>query len=112
MSRLRSAALGPLVLALALVACGPAPEVMELVVPPGTRALLAAGERVDVMPAEITLRVGDTLRIRNDDSSRHAVGPYVVQAGETVDVTYGEPGRFEGMCSLSGGSTYVIEILP
>jgi plastocyanin len=80
------------------------------VVPVGTQARLAVGETVTIMPSEISLRVGDTLRIRNEDVVDQAVGPYVVAAGETVEMTYGTPGRYEGMCPLSEGSTYLIEI--
>lgn len=97
---------------LLLVACAPAraPRVVEFVVPPGTAARLAAGETVTIMPSHVSLRVGDTLRIRNDDVVDQSVGPYLVAAGETVEMTYGQTGRYEGFCPLSEGSTYVIEI--
>lgn len=99
-------------MSLLLLGCAPArtPQVLEFVVPPGTQARLTLGETVTIMPAEISLRVGDTLRIRNDDTSDQSVGPYFVAAGETVEITYGQPGRYEGYCPLSEGSTYVIEI--
>jgi hypothetical protein len=84
--------------------------VHEYIVPPGTQARLEAGETVTVMPSELHLSVGDTLRIRNDDAVDQSVGPYVVMAGQALEVTYSEPGRFEGWCPLSEGQTYVIEI--
>lgn len=114
MRRLRNAALIALALVVALVACAPArePQVTEIVVPAGTEIRLITGRTVDIMPAEIQLRVGDTLRIRNEDASFHEVGPYRVAPQETVEITYGQAGRYEGMCALSGAGSYVIEVTP
>ena len=103
-------------LALAAVACGSdgssgsSPKVVEIVVPAGTQAKLDRGEIVDVMPAKLEFRVGDTLRVRNDDSFVQYAGPYRVQAGEQFELQFGSPGRYGGLCDLSGGSTYEIVI--
>lgn len=88
------------------------PQVLEFVVPIGTQARLTVGETVTIMPAEISLRVGDTLRIRNEDVADQSVGPYLVAAGETLEVVYGQAGRYEGLCPLSEGGTFVIEVTP
>ncbi|HSJ28114.1 MAG TPA: hypothetical protein VLB67_07865 [Acidimicrobiia bacterium] len=96
---------------LTIASCSaPEARVVELVVPAGTNARLVAGDTVDILPRELTFRVGDTLRIRNDDSVAQEVGPYFVAAGVEFEVTYGMPGRFEGVCPLSGGEPYVIVI--
>lgn len=86
------------------------PAVVEIVVPLGTSLRLARGEDVDVMPEELHLRVGDTLRIRNDDVAIQTVGPYVVPAGRSFELTYGSPGRFQGVCTLSGEDRYDIVV--
>lgn len=109
-SRRRRSRLLALVALLALVSCANDQRVVEIVVPEGTADQLARGETVDIMPAEIRMRVGDTLRIRNKDAAGHEVGPYVVAAGKEFELTYGAPGRFEGICPLSGGERYLIEI--
>jgi hypothetical protein len=96
--------------ALGVTACAPEASVVELVVPAGTNDRLMAGETVDILPTELTFRVGDTLRIRNEDTVAQEVGPYFVAAGVEFEVTYGMPGRFEGVCPLSGGEPYVIVI--
>ncbi len=85
-------------------------KVVEIVVPAGTQAKLDRGELVDVMPAELNFRVGDVIRIRNDDSVDQYAGPYLVQAGTQFELKYGSPGKYGGLCSLSGGSTYLIVI--
>ncbi len=101
------------VLAAVTTACGKTdsgPQVVEFVVPAGTADRLALGEKVVVMPDELQLRVGDTLRIRNDDSVAQAVGPYLVDAGAEFELTYGSPGRFQGVCLLSEGNSYDIVV--
>lgn len=112
MRPLRSAAFVAAAAILLAAGCSPArePELVEIVVPAGTQARLDAGETVTIMPAELSFRVGDTLRIRNDDVVDQAVGPYMVMAGKTLELTYGRAGRYEGMCPLSEGASYVIEI--
>jgi hypothetical protein len=98
--------------AVALVGCGsdPEPQTVEIVVPAGTQERLFAGETVEVMPARLELRVGDTLLIRNEDSVTQSVGPYLVEAGGEMRLTYGSPGRFEGYCPLSEGQRYEIVV--
>jgi hypothetical protein len=86
------------------------PQTVEIVVPAGTQQRLEAGESVDVMPALLEMRVGDTLLIRNEDSVDQAVGPYFVAARDELRFTYGSPGRYEGYCPLSQGERYEIVV--
>lgn len=83
---------------------------VEIVVPLGTGERLDRGEKVELMPPELNLRVGDTIRIRNEDVVFQEVGPYFVAAGQEFELTYGAPGRYEGICPLSGNQPYVITI--
>ncbi|HEY7625922.1 MAG TPA: hypothetical protein VH761_02600 [Ilumatobacteraceae bacterium] len=85
-------------------------KVVEIVVPAGTQDKLDRGEIVDIMPAELYFRIGDVLRIRNNDRAAQYVGPYVVQAGEQFELKYGATGSYGGLCNLSGGNTYKIVI--
>jgi hypothetical protein len=92
-------------------ACGAddrAPQTIEIVVPAGTQERLDRGETVEIMPARLELRVGDTLVIRNEDAVAQSVGPYSVPAHGETRLTYGSPGRFEGYCPLSEGQRYEI----
>jgi len=109
MSR-RFLAVAASILLLTLSACGAGGEVVEVVVPLGTGERLERGEIVDLMPAELNLKVGDTIRIRNEDVVFQEVGPYFVAAGQEFELTYGAPGRYEGICPLSGNQPYVINI--
>jgi plastocyanin len=100
-------------LAVTTAACGDTerePQVQEIVIPYGTMERLGRGEDVVVMPAELQFKVGDTLRIRNEDIVDQSVGPYMVRAGQQFELTYGSPGRFEGSCPLSEGKRYDIVV--
>lgn len=105
------------VLAIAVSSCsgdgagsGTKHQVVEIVIPPGTQAKLDRGELVNVMPTELNFRIGDVIRIRNDDTTDQYAGPYLVQAGTQFELKYGSTGRYGGLCNLSGGSTYMITI--
>jgi hypothetical protein len=89
---------------------GDSPKVVEIIVPAGTQDKLNRGEIVDVMPALLEFRVGDTLRVRNDDSHVQYAGPYRVLPGEQFELEYGAPGRYGGQCDLSGNARYEIVI--
>ncbi len=85
-------------------------RVVEIVVPPGTQDRLDRGELVNVMPAKLEFRVGDTIRVRNDDDAVQYAGPYRIEAGQQFELTYGAAGRYGGYCNLSGGDAYEIVI--
>ena len=95
---MRTAGLLLAALALLLAACGGGDEyAYELIIPAGTAERLASGEEVDLMPSRLTFRVGDTIRVKNEDVVDQAVGPYVVGAGQEFEVTFGAPGVYQGI---------------
>lgn len=77
-------------------------ETVTYVVPKGTAEKVFFGRTVDIMPPEVTLSVGDTLVIRNDDEQTATVGPFTVRAGETLTQTFQRPQTLIGECTLSG----------
>lgn len=82
----------------------------DYVIVPGTAERLARGERVDVVPRVIEARVGDVIRVRNDDVDAAFVGPFFVEAGETVAQRATSPGVLEGVCTThsDGKLTFVV----
>lgn len=48
------------------------------VIPAGTFDRIKAGENIEIIPAELTLGVGDALRIENNDDEGGIVGPFYV----------------------------------
>lgn len=85
---------------------------VDIVVPPGTQRRLQAGEKVEIMPATLKLRVGDTLHIRNDDYADQVVGPYTVKGKSEMRMTYGVAGTYQGFCAVSPGEQFLIVVEP
>jgi hypothetical protein len=83
---------------------------LEFVVPAGTAGRLVRGERVSIVPRELRVRVGDTIRIRNDDTVSQVVGPFYVRAGETLTHRFVSPGRLVGACDLHPSGKLAIVI--
>ena len=72
---------------------------VEVVIPEGTGEAIDAGEPVDAVPTVIDLGVGDTLRIVNEDTRPHVLGPWTVLPGEEVTYTFDQAEDFSAACS-------------
>jgi hypothetical protein len=81
-------------------------------VPPGTAARIAAGERVEVFPQRIELKLSqyDTLVVRNDDREPMTIGPYRVEPGQRFVQRYEGPGTFDLVCSAHPGARLQIVV--
>lgn len=69
------------------------------VIPLGTGDAIEAGQQVDVLPAELEVRVGETIEIVNEDDQLHFIGPFTVFQGESLRQRFSEPGESLGTCS-------------
>ncbi len=111
---------------LALVACGsgddttePATEAIEavdaatyeFVIPVGAGEALDAGSPLEILPAELEVRVGETIRIVNDDDRGHSVGPFFVGANETLTQRFSSPGEFVGVCTVHPSGQIVLTVV-
>lgn len=106
----------------ALAACGgdgasqPATEAvadidnvtLEYVIPVGAGKALDAGTPLEILPAELQVDVGDTIRIENRDDRGHTVGPFFVGASETLTQRFSTPGEFEGVCTVHPSGQLVL----
>lgn len=83
----------------------------EYVIPLGAGEALDAGEPLEILPGELTAKVGETIRIVNEDERGHNVGPWFVGADETVSQRFSSAGEFEGVCTVhpSGQLILVVE---
>lgn len=73
---------------------------LEYVIPVGAGEALDAGTPLEILPAELEVNVGDTIRIENQDDRGHTVGPFFVGANETLTQRFSTPGEFEGVCTV------------
>lgn len=77
-------------------------------VPARTGERIDAGEEVEIIPDQISIRVADTLVLINDDDRTHNLGGYNVRAGDTLRINYPRPGLYMNSCSVNpGGLVYV-----
>jgi len=119
--RLGAFLVGVLMLGGALAACGsdtsqPGTEAVsdtdaatfEFVIPVGAGEALDAGTPLEILPAELEVNVGDTIRIENQDDRGHTVGPFFVGANETLTQRFSTPGEFEGVCTVHPSGQLVL----
>ncbi len=72
----------------------------DYLIPEGTGERIRAGEDVEILPAELDVNVGETIRIVNEDNEGHFVGIFYVGAGETVTQRFSSPGEYTGQCTI------------
>lgn len=84
-------------------------DFFDYTIPAGTGQRIAAGEVVDVLPARLDVHIGDQITIDNQDEKDHIIGPFFVEADETLEYTFVSPGSFSGACSAhSDGQILVV----
>ncbi len=82
----------------------------EYVIPVGAGKALDAGTPLEILPAELQVNVGDTIRIENQDDRGHTVGPFFVGANETLTQRFSTPGEFEGVCTVHPSGQLVLRV--
>jgi hypothetical protein len=82
----------------------------RVVIPVGTADRLDRGEDVEIIPADLRLRLRDRLVVVNEDVVAHQVGPYRVASGQTLQTRLSEAATVEGFCSLHPSGRITIEI--
>ncbi len=81
-------------------------------IPPGTGAIFDSGGTVDILPQELTVHVGEVMRIVNEDDRNHLIGPFYVGAGETLTQRFASPGEYSGLCTVHPSGQFVLKVLP
>lgn len=89
---------------------GTAAATFEFVIPAGAGVALDAGRPLEILPAELDVNVGDTIRIENQDDRGHTVGPFFVGARETLSQRFSTPGEFEGVCTVHPSGQLVLVV--
>ncbi|MBS1848202.1 MAG: hypothetical protein JST73_07975 [Actinobacteria bacterium] len=75
----------------------PRSVVHDFVIPAGTADRVARGEDPKIIPRRIDLHVGDSIRVRNDDTKIARFGLFNVGPGDTVSMTFNEVGVKSGV---------------
>jgi hypothetical protein len=87
-----------------------APMDVELVIPAGTAARVAAGEEAPTIPEEMTFVLGDPLVVRNEDSEAHILGPLIVPANGTASQRLDTADNFAWSCSINPSKTFGLNV--
>ncbi len=81
-------------------------------IPAGTGARLDAGEEVELLPQRIDARVGEVIRIVNEDGRGYLLGPFYVGPRETLTQRFTSPGTFRGECAVHPSGELVLVVAP
>jgi len=82
----------------------------DFVIPEGTGERIAAGDDVQIVPQEMTVHVGESIRIINDDVQGHVVGVFYVGAGETLTKTFASVGVLSGECTVHPSGQFTLRV--
>jgi hypothetical protein len=100
----------------ALAPLPPLPRERVYVIPKGTGARQAAGQRVSPLPSRIRLLLGiqDVLVLRNEDEAPQSFGPIELRPGQTYRVPFQVAATFDFACSVheDGQVAIVVERAP
>lgn len=83
----------------------------DFVIPPGTADRIAAGEEIEIVPAELVVQVGDAVRIVNEDDEDHVVGVFFVAAGETLTQRFNNEAVLTGECSVHPSGAFTLRVV-
>ncbi len=83
----------------------------DVVIPAGSGARIDAGEQLDILPAELVVRVGESIRIVNHDDRGHVVGIFYVGTGETLIQTFTTAGELSGDCSVHPSGRFTLKVV-
>ena len=82
----------------------------EYTIPQGAGEALDAGTPLEILPGELNVTVGETIRIVNEDDRGHNVGPWFVTANGEVNQTFTSPGSFDGVCTVHPSGELVLVV--
>lgn len=86
------------------------PKTVQLVIPKGTAALVAAGNPAPGIPEEMVFVLGDVLEVRNEDVEAHQLGPLWVPPGGVASLLMEEPNKYNYACSFQPSKYLGMEV--
>ena len=84
------------------------PATYEYKVPFGTGNKIDSGEVVSIMPQTLDVKVGESIRIVNDDIRDYMIGPFFVSAGQTLAMRFTHEGTIKGVCQINPEGEFII----
>lgn len=87
-----------------------APGTIELVIPAGTAARVARGDKEPSIPEGMVFVIGDTLVVRNDDSLDHQLGPLFIPSGTSATLKFNTAEKMSYSCSFSASKAFGMDV--
>jgi hypothetical protein len=82
----------------------------EYIVPYGTSVRIDQGQVVDLMPQKLDVKVGESIRISNQDGRDYMIGPFYVTAGQSLAMRFTHEGELSGLCSMNPEGEFIIKV--
>ncbi|MCZ7630578.1 MAG: hypothetical protein M5U19_16755 [Microthrixaceae bacterium] len=82
----------------------------DYVIPAGTGERMDAGEEVEIVPAELNVKVGENIRVVNEDVRGAMVGIFWVPAKSTVAMEFNSAGTLSGECDVHPSGEFTITV--
>jgi hypothetical protein len=76
------------------------PATIVLVIPAGAAARVASGQNPPSIPNDLTLVVGDKLKVINQDAANHQLGPLFIPAGAAATMSFDVAQAYTVACSF------------
>jgi hypothetical protein len=62
------------------------------------------------MPQHLDVKVGDSIRIKNQDGRDYMIGPFFVTAGQELAMRFTQPGELSGVCQMNPEGEFLINV--
>ena len=82
----------------------------DYLIPFGTGYKIDDGEEIEIVPSVLNVKVGERIRIVNDDVQGANVGIFWVPAGRTVTMEFTTAGTLSGECDVHPDGTFTINV--
>jgi hypothetical protein len=86
------------------------PSRIQLVIPAGTAAQVERGEKPPSIPDSLSFVVGDTLVVKNEDSSDHQLGPLWIPAGSSASLKLDQVEKYAFTCSFQPTKYFGLDV--
>ncbi len=87
------------------------PEVLTIVIPPGTAEQISQGQPGPAMP-EMKFIEGDQIVVVNQDQVSHQLGPLWIPPGTSSSLTLERPSQYNMSCSFQAAENIAIDVQP
>lgn len=89
---------------------GRGPAQIEILIPPGTAEKIRMGIQIDQIPSDMIFVSGDSLKIINNDSADHRLGPLFIPSGSSASLELGEANNYSYECSFKQNQQFGLNV--